>query len=178
MKLRRAAIAAIAAVATTALVAGVPAGAEDVPAEEESELLPIDVSPPSGPAGTVVTVSGAGCLTEAGPGEVEVYVFFGEEEEPQVFVVAPEEDGSWLIELESHPETPPGVFTFTATCFASSDPEAEVVADYDFAEFEVLASTEPTPPTSEPDGPPTLTPVDDEPAPPATPVPGEPTFTG
>jgi hypothetical protein len=169
MNIRRAAIAATAAVATSALIAGVPAGAQ------EGELLPISVTPTSGPAGTLVTISGAGCVTEAGPGDVEVYLFNEGEEEPAETIggIVPDAEGNWQTQGPVLPTDPIGVHPISATCFES--PESDVVvADYDFAFFEVTAPPTTTPPTTAPPSQPTV----EKPAAPATPVPAEPIFTG
>jgi hypothetical protein len=140
-----------------------PAGAQ--------ELLPISVEPTSGPVGTEVTVSGADCLNEAGLGEVEVYLFFEDEEEPAVFPVDEVlEDGSWSLVLASTVEDAPGLYSFTATCFVPGSDE--VIADYEFADFELTGPPTTTPPSTTP---PTTTPPE---APPAAPVTEEPDFTG
>jgi hypothetical protein len=149
-----------AGVGAAAVLVAAPAGAQ--------ELLPITVEPTTGPIGTEVTVSGEGCLNEDGPGEVDVQLFFEDEEEPAVFPADEVlEDGSWSLVLASTEEDPPGIYTFTATCFVPGG--EEVIADYDFVEFELTAP--PEPPTT-PTTPPTPT------APPAVPVVEEPDFTG
>lgn len=173
MTMRRAAIAAIAAtaaVATSALIAGVPAGAQG------EELLPISVTPTSGPAGTLVTISGAGCVTEAGPGDVEVYLFNEGQDEPAETIVGivPDAQGNWQTQGPVLPTDPIGIHPISATCFESPE-SSTVVAEYDFVEFEVTAPTT-TPPPSTP--PPSQPPVDKPEAAPATPVPARPTFTG
>jgi hypothetical protein len=169
MKIRRAAIAAMAGVVATAL-ATLPAGAQEPP------LLPISVTPSSGSEGTLVTVSGSDCLSESGPGDVELYVWYEDEEEPDVFGIVPDEVGAWSIEytIESTATNPVGLYEISATCFESPDSEV-VIADYDFATFEVTAPPVTTPPPTEP---PAQPPVDQPEAPPATPVPAQPTFTG
>jgi hypothetical protein len=153
-----------AGIGAAAVLVAAPAGAQ------EPEPLPITVEPASGPVGTEVTVSGEECLNEAGPGEVEVYLFFEDEEEPAVFLVDQVlEDGSWSLVLASTEEDPPGLYTFSATCFV---PESEeVIADYDFVDFELTAAPKP----SEPPKPPAPEP---EPAKPAAPVVARPSFTG
>jgi hypothetical protein len=172
MNMRRAAITAIAAtaaVATSALIAGVPAGAQ------EGEL-PLSVSPTSGSAGTLVTISGAGCVTEAGPGDVEVYLFNEGEEEPAVVIdgIVPDAEGNWQTQGPVLPTDPIGIHPISATCFES--PESDVVvADYEFVDFEVTAPPTTTPPTT---APPSQPPVEEPEAAPATPVPAHPTFTG
>jgi hypothetical protein len=150
-----------AGIGAAAVLVAAPVGAQG--------LLPITVDPMSGPIGTEVTVSGENCSNEAGPGEVEVYLFFEDEEEPAVFPVDEVlEDGSWSLVLSSTEEDPPGHYTFSATCFVPGSDE--VIADYDFADFELTEP--PTTPTTPP-----TTPTTPE-APPAVPVVEEPEFTG
>lgn len=162
MNIRRAAIAAMAAGAASALVAAVPASAE--------ELLPIGVTPGSGPAGTEFTVSGADCLGEMGPGDVEVYLFFGDAE-PDVFGgITPDAEGDWAVTLLVEDTDPVGVVDISATCFHSPESD-EILADYDFTEFEVTEPPAAPPTTDAPaPGPPTASP--------ASPVVAQPTFTG
>jgi hypothetical protein len=174
MKIRRTAIAAIAAGAASALVGAIPAGAQ--------ELLPISIAPSAGPAGTVFTVSGAGCVGEMGPGDVEVYLFFGEDEGDVVGGITPDSEGDWSVELMVEETDPVGVHDVSATCFHSPDSE-EILADYDFTTFEVTAPAPPaTPPATPPAAEPTTPPAADEATPPAaapaTPVVAQPTFTG
>ena len=169
MKIKRAAVAAMAGVVATALVT-LPAGAEEPP------LLPISVTPSSGPAGTLVTISGAGCVSEAGPGDVEVYLFNEGQDEPAETIggIVPDAQGNWQTQGPVLPTDPIGIHPISATCFES--PESDVViADYDFATFEVTAPPVTTPPSTEP---PAQPPVEKPEAPPAAPVRAQPTFTG
>ena len=155
-----------AGIGAAAVLVAAPAGAQ--------ELLPITVEPTTGPVGTEVTVSGEDCLNEAGPGEVEVYLFFEDEEEPAVFPVDEVmEDGSWSLVLLSTEEDPLGHYSFTATCFVPGSDD--VIADYDFADFELTGPPTTTPTTPTPTTPTTPTPPE---APPAAPVTEEPDFTG
>jgi hypothetical protein len=143
------------------------------PAGAQTEDLPLSVEPTSGPIGTEVTVSGEDCLNEDGPGEVDVELFFEDEEEPAVFPADEVlEDGSWSLVLASTEEDPPGIYTFTATCFVPGS--EEVIAEYEFVEFELTAPT--TAPTTPPTNPSTAPPPAQ--APPAVPVVDEPDFTG
>lgn len=164
MNIRRAVIAAAGGVAATALVGTLPVGAQAGP------LLPISVTPSSGPAGTVVTVSGDDCIGEAGPGDLVVFLFDSTSVEPiDIFGGTVAEDGAWTFQLQFEATDPPGVYDFSATCFESPESE-KIVADYDFASFELTA-----PPTEQPTTQPTT------PAPaaaPATAVSAKPTFTG
>jgi|SoiMethySBSTD1v2_1073268.scaffolds.fasta_scaffold02617_14 hypothetical protein len=160
MNTRRALVALAGGVVATALAAGaVPVGAQE-------PLLPISVTPGSGPAGTVATVSGTGCLGSAGAGDIEVYLFDGSSDAPvDVFVGTVAADGSWSFGLQFEATDALGVYDFSATCFDSPSPEAPIVADYDFASFELTAAD----PAPAPE-----TPV----AAPAAPVRAEPDFTG
>jgi hypothetical protein len=164
MRHKRVIVASTVAVAATALVAA--------PVAAQEELLPISVTPSSGPPGTVFTFSGEGCLGEE-PGDVLITVFFTDNEVVDEFDLTAEADGSWAVDFDTGvPEPlPPGVYTVTATCFVSLESEEpEVIADYDFADFELTA-----PPKPEPPKPPAPEP---EPAQPAAPVVEEPDFTG
>jgi hypothetical protein len=167
MRCKRVAAAATAGVAVAALLTGTPAGAQ--------ELLPIDVSPTSGPPGTLITVSGEECIGEGGPGVVDVSVFFDDEEDPAFgFSTEPGEvadDGTWSIAFIFEDTDPPGLYDVTATCFVDAESE-EVIVDYDFVTVELTKP--PAPPTTQPPTTPPTTP----PAPPAAPVVEEPTFTG
>jgi hypothetical protein len=167
MNIRRAVIAAAGGVAATALVGTLPVGAQ------EGDLLPISVTPSSGPAGTVVTVSGEDCVSEAGPGDLVVYLFDSTSADPiEVFGGTVTEDGAWTSQLQVEATDPPGVYDFSATCFESPESET-IVADYDFASFELTAPAPTGPPAAEPT-PPAAPPA----AAPATAVPAKPTFTG
>jgi hypothetical protein len=130
------------------------------------------VTPSSGAPGTVFTISGEDCLGEEGPGDVEGIVFFIDNEVAGDFAPTADADGSWAVDFDTGvPEPlPPGVYTVTATCFVSPESE-KVIAEYDFADFELTAPPEPP----EPPKPPTPKP---EPAKPAAPVVEEPDFTG
>jgi hypothetical protein len=166
MRHKRVIVASTVAVAATALVAA-PVAAQ----EEEPPLLPISVTPSSGPPGTVFTFAGEECIGEEGPGEVLITVFFTDNEVVDEFALTPEADGSWAVDFDTGvPEPlPPGVYNVTATCFASAESE-KVIAEYAFADFELTA-----PPKPEPPKPPAPEP---EPAQPAAPVVEEPDFTG
>jgi hypothetical protein len=162
MRHKRVVVASTVAVAAAALFA-TPVAAQ----EEEPPLLPISVTPSSGPPGTVFTFSGEECIGEGGPGDLLITVFFTADEVVDEFSLTPEADGSWAVDFETGApaELPPGVYSVTATCFVSPESE-EVIVDYDFTDFELTAPPEPpTPPAPEP-------------AKPAAPVVEEPDFTG
>ena len=163
MRHMRVVVAATVGVAAAALFAA--------PVAAQEELLPISVTPSSGPPGTVFTFSGEECLGEE-PGEVLITVFFTDNEVVDEFALTADADGSWAADFDTGvPEPlPPGVYTVTATCFVSLETEEpEVIADYDFADFELTAPEPPTTPTTTPPTPK---------APPAVPVVEEPDFTG
>ena len=162
MRYKRVVVASTVAVAAAALFA--------TPVAAQEELLPINVTPSSGPPGTVFTFSGEGCVGEEGPGDLLITVFFTDNEVVDQFSLTPEADGSWAVDFDTGvPEPLPlGVYNVTATCFASPESE-EVIADYDFADFELTAPPKPPEPP---------TPPAPEPANPAAPVVEEPDFTG
>jgi hypothetical protein len=134
----------------------------------------ITVEPTSGPPGFPFNFSGEGCVSENGPGSVDLSVFFGGGLifNPDPAFVIPDENGHWgvgMVPIGFFPTAAEAVGTYevTATCFdAETD---EVLVDYEPATFEVTAP--PTPPPT-----PTVPQIPEQP--PATPVPAQPTFTG
>ncbi|HET6953417.1 MAG TPA: hypothetical protein VFI47_23770 [Acidimicrobiales bacterium] len=187
-KFRRAAVAATAGVVASALMAGVPAGAQ------EGDPLPqLTVTPTSGPVGTQVTVGGAGCEPEDDEGIPEPDVEFGLmefdfdtfEAPPKFFAITPaslDGEGDWSGTLV----VPEGVdpdkdYWVVAICYPN-DPgsDGEQVSDFEFVAFDVTGT--PTTPTTPTTPAPATTPGDPTPAAPtaapATPVVAQPTFTG
>ncbi len=159
--------AAIAAGSVVLAIVASPAAAGEPPPTGT-----ITVEPTSGGPGQVFTFSGEGCVSENGPGVMDVFVFFGEDliANPDPAFVEPDADGNWGFGIHAGGAVPnpAGIWDVTATCFdAVTD---QVLVDYEPATFEVIAP--PTPPTTEPPTPPTPQ------APPAAPVPAEPSFTG
>jgi hypothetical protein len=172
----------------SALLAGVPAGAQS----EEPVLLPLTVDPTSGPAGTVITVGGEQCggVDDGLDNSAVMALLTPDPEDPlsppfivEIGEVAAGEDGSWTGEITVPEGVDPDAPHFvTALCLAAipGEEEPEVVAEYDFVEFDVTGE-EPTtpPPTVEP---PVDVPPPPEPetptAPPAVPVVAPPDFTG
>jgi hypothetical protein len=148
MKRGRMAAALAAGLVVSAIVAGTPAGAGD-PAPTGT----ITVDPTSGRAGDEYWFSGEGCVSEAGPGVVDLSVFFGETliSHPDPAFVIPHEDGSWRFGIVpiGHFATAAdavGTWEVMATCF---DAETEqVLVEYETATFEV--TQEPAPPTTAP----------------------------
>jgi hypothetical protein len=185
MKRGRIAAALAAGLAVSAMVAGTPAGAGDEPAPTGT----ITVDPTSGRPGEPFMFSGEGCVSEAGPGVMEVLVFFGGElvqsEDPAFITV--HADGSWGVGMVPNGVVPDeeagGTWEVDATCF---DAETwDVLVDYETATFEVIApparpTTNPpaAPPTPAPSTPTTEAPAAPQPAKPAKPVTANPEFTG
>jgi hypothetical protein len=137
MDIRRAVIAAGGSAAVAALTFGaIPVGAQ--------ALSPISVTPTSGPAGTVATVSGTDCIGSNGPGDLLAYMWSptsGPDDEPDFFfggTVAA--DGSWTAAVQFEATDPVGTYTISATCFDSPAEDAPVVVEYDFVDFELTAA--------------------------------------
>jgi hypothetical protein len=145
----------------------------------------MEITPPSGPPGTTINVSGSGCSPDARPGPTEesAEVAFVEDPPDVVFPgfgptlsdpvrapVAP--DGNWEVQIVV-PDVPLDTQIYIkALCVG--DTTFTVGSDSFGVETPVLPSTTTTTPTSTP--PPTGGP---SPAPPATPAQGvQPTFTG
>jgi hypothetical protein len=173
MKSARTTAAVAAGLLVLAIVAGSPASAGEPPPTGTITVVP--TNPPSGLPGSEWVFSGEGCVSEAGPGTMEVLVFFGGElivEFDPTFVTV-DADGSWAIGMVPNGFVPNedavGTWEVTATCFDAET--GQVLVDYETATFEVTAP--PSPPATEP---PTV--PESPQAPPAAPVPAEPTFTG
>jgi hypothetical protein len=132
--------------------------------------------------------SGEGCVSEAGPGVMEVLVFFGGEliESLNPDFITVRDDGSWGVGLVPNGFVPNeeagGTWEVTGTCF---DAETwEVLVEYEPAAFEVIAPPAPpttnppaAPPTTAPSTPTTEAPAAPQPEP-AKPVTANPKFTG
>jgi hypothetical protein len=180
MKRGREAAALAAGVLVSAIVAGSPAGAG-----EPALAGTISVDPPTGQPGNVFLFSGEGCASEAGPGVMEVSVFFGGEliltADPAF--VGVDDGGSWTVGMNPNGfmsnEEAIGTWEVTGTCF---DAETwEVLVDYETATFEVVAPSTPPatdPPAPQPTTPTAPQPVAPPPAEPAKPVTARPDFTG
>jgi hypothetical protein len=159
------------------MVAGTPAGAG-----EPAPTGTITIEPASGPPGRPFTFSGGGCVSEAGPGVVEVVVSFGGE---LILAVDPgmvtfDDHGTWGVGMVPNGfmsnRDAVGTWDVTATCFDAET--EEVLVDYAAATFEVIEPPAPptTPPTTSPT--PTVTLAEPQPAQPASPVAAKPAFTG
>jgi hypothetical protein len=185
MKRGREAAALAAGVLVSAIVAGSQAGAGE-PAPPGT----ISVDPPSGQPGNVFLFSGEGCVSGAGPGVMEVSVFFGGElilrADPAF--VGVDDGGSWNVGMNPNGfmsnEEAIGTWEVTGTCFDSET--WEVLVNYETAKFDVVApptppATDPpvtNPPAVQPSTPTTPPPVAQQPAEPAKPVTAHPDFTG
>jgi hypothetical protein len=173
--------AAIVAGAAAVLVAAPPAGAGDG----------FTVTPTSGPAGTVISVSGTGCYEEGLPDRhVSIILSDGEQASASSSVV-PDDNGAWSGQLTVPAGADPaGTYQVYASCWGSilGDNGQEILA-YGPVAFDVTGGgPAPTTPTTQPNEPtpttqpPTEPTVPGEPEtpgpPPATPVVDEPDFTG
>lgn len=143
----------------------------------------ITVEPLSGPPGLPFFFSGEGCVSEAGPGLVEVLVFLGEE----LITTLPPEfsgidgEGSWrvgMVPIGFFPSGEAAVGDWHATATCRDAETGDVVVEYAAAPFTVTAP--PTPPAPPSTAPPTTTTTVPAlpPAAPAAPVAARPTFTG
>jgi hypothetical protein len=185
MKRGREAAALAAGVLASAILAGSPAGAG-----EPAPTATISVDPPSGQPGNVFLFSGEGCVSDAGPGVMEVSVFFDGELILRVdpAFVGVDDGGSWNVGMNPNGfmsnEEAIGTGEVTGTCL---DAETwEVLVDYEAATFEVVAPSTPPatdppatdPPAAPPSRPTTSAPVAPQPAEPAKAVTAHPDFTG
>jgi hypothetical protein len=171
MNIRRMAAVGTAGLLSAAILAAGPAGAQ-----EGGELAPLTVDPTSGPAGTVISVSGADCLDEGVATVSSAYLFRFDGDEPteddllDIVDVDAEEDGTWAASLTMPAGLDPeGVYLVSATCFLADS--EQIVIDYEAVEFDLTGAAPTAPPADTP--PPALTP-----APAAAPVRAQPTFTG
>jgi hypothetical protein len=155
---------------TAAVLAVNPAGAQEGPPDG---LLPMSVTPATVSPGQTVTISGDGCVTDSGPGDVQVLLFApGEEEDPfgELEADSVDDNGHWTLELTAT-EDDEGVTVFHATCL---DPEGEqIIAVYQEGQVEVIV-----PSSTATTAPPTTTPPAVPAAPAAVVVSADPTFTG
>jgi hypothetical protein len=175
--------AAVAAGSAVLAVVTSPALADQPPATGT-----ITVEPLSGPPGLPFFFSGEGCVSEAGPGLVEVLVFLGEE----LIATLPPEfagidgEGSWRVGMVPNgflgDDAAVGEWHTSATCRDAGT--GDVIVGYPAAPFTVTAApappTPPTPPSPPSTSPPatTTTAPAPPPAPPAAPVAARPAFTG
>lgn len=146
----------------TLLVAGAAAlllvGAP-IPGLAGGALLPMTIDPDEGPAGTIITVEGEGCVNPIGQvaGFVVVVTLHPVPVEPDISQTetTPGALGAWTALLVVPPDTPPGNYEVHATCAFGDEQDPELL-NYEPQPFTVTAL----------------------PAEPAKPVEREPTFTG
>lgn len=134
----------------------IPVGAQEAP-------LPISVTPASGPAGTVTTVSGTGCVG----GAVEAGLIDPELGTGVIDASTHGDDlGNWSVELQVPTDAQPGdVFVVEGECIMEGGPT------YTPAEFTVPPMT--VDPIADP-----VVPAVQPQAQPATPVVADPSYTG
>jgi hypothetical protein len=184
---RRAAAVAVACAAAGALALSVaPAGAQDPGSPA------LTVSPTSGPAGTVIAVSGGGC-TET----IQVYLAIGTSFPSSPADVAATTGteasgaGDWQTSIAVPAGLDPaGTYSVTARCYISAGEQSQTKFTYGIVPFDVTGdSTTPStvpptvPPTvpgdpGDPGDPPVIDPDVVPMAPVAVPVVAEPDFTG
>lgn len=171
---------AVAGVGAVALVAP-PASAGDG----------FGVNPTSGPAGTVITVSGTGCYEEGLPDRhVSIILTDGEEATASSSVV-PEDNGAWSGQLTVPAGADPAAtYEVYASCWGSIlGDNGQEIASYGPVAFDVTGdgttptTAPPTTPTTAPPTEPTTPTVPEDPEgsgapPPATPVVRPPDHTG
>lgn len=169
--------AAVVMVAAT-LIGVVPSTAQ----EDDEPIEQVEVSPTSGPPGTVIAISGENCISTAtgSPAAIVDIELVGDSAEAFVSVAHFDvHEGAWSAQLTVPAQADPDdVFTLTAACKALGPEDDHIpVFDYQPVEFDVTAAPTPSPSTT----PPTTTPPTAAPtptAPPAEPIVARPTFTG
>lgn len=182
MRTKRIAAIAAAGVATT-LLAVPPASAGDG----------FTVTPTSGPAGTVISVSGTGCYEDGLP-DTEVTISFGDGESVGVStMIIPDDNGAWSGQLTVPAGVDPaGEYAVGGYCWGEIlGDNGQMIREYASVAFDVTGdgpaptTPEPTTPTTQPGPGPEPTvpgePGDDPevPTPPAaTPVVDDPDYTG
>ena len=159
MTIRRAALAAFTGVALLATLVVAPAGAQ----EQDPALLPLSITPTSGPAGTAVTASGAACAPQqAFNAFIQVY-FAGQIDVLNAAEGEVSDNGTWSLQVTVPAGTDPaGTYSVFATCFVNNGEAVEVAAEYENSPFDVTGDAIAPGPQAAP----------------ASPVPGDPTFTG
>ena len=176
MKRTRAALLAVTGLAGTAVLGVGPVGAQEVP---DPPALTLSITPTSGPAGTRIIASGAGCVGLDGEPTFTSAGLFSVDE-PFVGITGNEDHvndpgGSWSLDLGVVPEglDPDGQYEVRGWCTTHSpDPgEENTVGFYDEVPFDLTVDAGPVTPGM-PGTPATPS------AAPATPVPGDPDFTG
>ena len=153
MTVRLAALAASTGLALAATLVAAPADAQ----EPEPELLPLTITPTSGPGGTVIRASGTDCAPLQ-PSAAFIQVYFADEDEVFAAVEGTVWDnGTWLREIPVPGDAnPTAAYSVFATCFVDIGDSTERAAEYEAQPFSVSGPA----------------------AAPAAPVPGAPVFTG
>ena len=150
-------------------------GAGPVAARQSGEPnVALEVSPTSGPPGTVITVQGEDCAPTEPPGLIAVLVFVSDATTQLAGIEVHPDAGSWSAQLTVPQEVDPDeAITVTADCGVFNCPDCSLTLDFSYepAAFDVIGPTTTAPPTTTP-------PTPAGPAPPAQPVVAEPTFTG
>jgi len=155
MTLRRAALSAATGLALATTLVAAPAGAQQP--EPAPESLPLDITPTSGPGGTVITASGTDCARQqAFNAFVQVYLAQGDQVvNSSVHDVS--DNGTWSQQIQVPGDADPAAtYSVFATCFVDLGDDTDRVAEYEAVPFAVSGPA----------------------AAPASPVPGDPTFTG
>ena len=157
-------------VAAAALVGVGPSAAQE--GDEPVERL--DVSPTSGPPGTVLAIHGENCISPSpSPTPIVDIELVGESAQASLSVSHFDiHEGAWSARLTVPAQADPDdVFVLTATCNGLGPEDGHVlVFAYQPVDIDVTAPA-PTPPSTSPPAPPA-------PAPPAAPIVAEPSFTG
>lgn len=153
MTLRRAALAAATGLALATTLVAAPAGAQ----QPAPEPLALDITPTSGPGGTVITASGADCARQqAFNAFVQVYFAQGDRVvNSSVHDVS--DNGTWSQQIQVPGDADPAAtYSVFATCFVDLGDDTDRAAEYEAVPFALSGPA----------------------AAPASPVPGDPTFTG
>lgn len=139
MRHRSVLAAAGAAVAATLVLGSAPLSAQAPP-----EPQPITVDPASAAAGTWVSISGDGCVTDGDNGVMIDFKYLGEDGQrsfrlPQ----GADGDGSWTASYMVRDTDPIGTYELRATCVESTTEPLSITPlfDYPVATFEVTDGT-------------------------------------
>jgi hypothetical protein len=134
MTVRRAAVAAATGLALVATLVAAPAGAQ----QPEPESLPLDITPTSGPGGTVITASGADCARQqAFNAFVQVYFAQGDQVlNSSVHEVS--DNGTWSQQIQVPGDaSPAATYSVFATCFVDAGDDTDRAAEYEAVPFAV-----------------------------------------
>ena len=145
MRYRSALAAAGAAVAATLALGSAPVGGQAPP-----EPQPISVVPASAAAGTRVTISGEGCVSDGHTGAMIAVEYVGEDGERSFTIPqGGDGDGSWSATYLVLEGDPIGTYELRATCVESTTEPLSITPlfDYPVATFEVTDGTTPSVPS-------------------------------